>query len=273
MDNNIVTLKDTNIEDLIESEAIQYARTKSTKDFSAYKYNGVSVPRVTSIIDSSMNKDGIIEWALSFDNKYAYRNEKDFILAVGTKTHDAIEEFLSTGQDPDLELKYAPRQGPIVRRAYKNFKLWYNNLINSGNTFELIGLEVPVINPFYGGSLDCIARINGACYILDFKTSSKISYDYIMQVCAYMWTINNGYTSLPHVNGIGIIRVDKKVDGLYNDLFLNEFIPEQNKIINDFIRGFGSMLAVYYEKISMNYQFNKYKKEYNGIENIISITS
>ena len=83
-----------------------------------------------------------------------------------------------------------------------------------------------------------------------------------------MWTINNGYTDLPHISGIGIIRVSKE-STFFEDLFLNEFIPEQNKILNDYIRGFGALLNAYYEKINMEYQFNQYKKSYPGLFEII----
>lgn len=258
-----------NLNNLIDIESIEMARDR--KEFSVYKYNGVSVPRVTSIIEDTFSKEYLIQYALSFGNKYSYYNERDLILSVGTKVHEAIEYFLHTGKDPDLNYSRAPKQTPIVVRAYDNFKLWYENLINNGNTFELLDTEIPVVNPYYGGCIDCIAKINNAYYILDFKTSKKISYEYILQTCAYLWTINNGYCSnLPHIDGIGIIRVDKEKRGVYEDLFLNLFIPSQAAIINSYIQGFCSILFTYYNKIDMEYKFNKYKKNYNGSQEVIN---
>ena len=50
-----------------------------------------------------------------------------------------------------------------------------------------------------------------AIYIIDFKTSKQISYEYIIQTCAYMWLINNGFfPEISHIDGVGIIRVDKE---------------------------------------------------------------
>ena len=255
-----------NIADLLESEAIENARFKD--DFSTYEYNGIKVPRVTKIIDSLFDKSYLINWALSFRSKYDYLNEKNLITDIGTKAHLMIEEYLKTGELQEAPFKKAPRQAPIVQRCFENFVDWREHLVNSGNTFELIDLEVPVVNPYYGGCIDCIARINNAVYILDFKTSKKISYEYMLQVCAYMWTINSGYTNLPHIDGIGIIRVDKE-SRRYEDLFLNTFDPVQNAIINEYIKGFGSLLNSYYQKINMEYIFNQYKKTYPGLLSVI----
>lgn len=270
MNDNLPMIKMYGIEDLLESDAIENARSKES--FSMYEYNGIKVPRVTKIIDDCFNKEFLVQWAISFNNKYAYLNEKQFILDVGTKAHNMIEEFLRTGQEQEVSYKRAPRQAPIIEKVYNNFRDWFDNLINTGNKFELIGIEVPVINPYYGGCIDCIAKINGACYILDFKTSKKISYEYLLQVCAYMWTVNNGFApELPHINGIGIIRLSKE-SNTFEDLFLNEFIPEQNELIQSYTRGFGSILNAYYNKISMEYNFNQYKKDYPGLLDIIKET-
>ncbi len=264
----LTTLKSYNIDDLMESEAIENARTKDS--FSTYEYNGVKVPRVTKIIDESMNREYLVNWAISFGNKYAYFNERDRILDIGTKSHNMIEEFLRTGIEQEAPYKRAPKQAPVIERVYNNFRRWYDNLVSHGNAIEILGLEVPVVNPYYGGCIDCIAKINNAYYILDFKTSKKISYEYILQTCAYMWTINNGYCpELPHINGIGIIRCDKE-SNTFEDLFLNEFNPYQYNLICQYMRGFGSILGTYYEKLNMEYQFNKYKKSYVGLLEVVN---
>ena len=260
-------LPTTDISDLIESEAIENARSKDS--FAIYEYNGVKVPRVTKIIDDLFSKEFLITWALSFRSKYDYLNSKRLITDVGTNVHLMIGEFLKTGEFQQADFKKAPTRAPICQLAFENFVAWFDRLRNLGNTFELIGLELPVVNPFYGGCIDCVARINNAVYILDFKTSKKISYEYMLQVCAYMWTVNAGYTDLPHIDGIGIIRVDKESDK-FEDLFLNTFDHIQNAVINEYIRGFGALLNAYYEKINMEYTFNQYKKSYPGLQEVVN---
>lgn len=256
--------------DMLTLDAIEAYRGR--KDFLAYQYNGVNVPRVTKILDDCMNREYLIMWAVNL-GKYGYLNEKDFATSVGSKVHEMIEHFLQTGEDLDIEYKKAPKQAPVINRAYNNFKRWYTKLINDGNKFELIGLEIPLICPFYAGTCDCICKINGAIYILDFKTSKKISYEYFIQICAYKWMIDNGFLleyNIKHIDGVGIIRVDKESHE-YEDLFLNEFNIEQNKIINDYIKGFFSILNTYYNKLNMEYIFSQYKKKYPGLNEIISV--
>ena len=266
MTTELSLLQSSPIDDLVEMAGIEANRAKI--DFSVYTYNDIPVPRVTSIISSVFDKEFLVNWALSFQYKQQYYQARDQILSIGTKVHEAIEDFLQYGKEPEIPYKRAPRQAPYIKKAYTNFKHWYEHLIETGNTFELVGIEVPVINPYYGGTVDCIAKINNAYYILDFKTSKKISYEYIIQVAAYMWTINQGYTNLPHISGIGIIRIDKETDR-YEDLFLNEFIPDQKAIIDSYISGFGSILSTYYNKLNMEYMFNIYKKNYPGLLEII----
>lgn len=268
MANELSTLEFLSIEDLLDSEAIEYNRSKDA--FSVYEYNGIKIPRVTTIINDCFNREYLVNWALSFQYKQQYYQARDQILSIGTKVHEAIEDFLQFNIEPDIPYKKAPRQAPYIKKAYINFKNWFNTLIETGNSFELIGIEVPVTNPYYGGCVDCIAKINNAYYILDFKTSKKISYEYIIQVCAYMWTINNNYVpNLPHINGIGIIRIDKESDK-YEDLFLNEFVPEQKAVIDNYIQGFGSILNAYYNKLNMEYHFNIYKRNYPGLLEVIN---
>ena len=60
---------------------------------------------------------------------------------------------------------------------------------------KVIGVEIPISCPWFGGTIDAILVINGATYIIDFKTSKKISSEYLVQVAAYMWLVNNGFAS------------------------------------------------------------------------------
>ena len=77
-----------------------------------------------------------------------------------------------------------------------------------------------------------------------------------------MWVVNNGYCSgLPHIDGIGIIRVDKE-EKKFEDLFLNEHIPSQKEIIDQYQNGFGYLLGSFYHNINMKMLFSSYKKEY-----------
>lgn len=255
------------LEYLLDLDSIGRARKYRKSEFT-YEYNGINVPRTTKIIDSVMNRDYLIKFACGFNNYYEYRKYIDNILTIGSLVHEYIDFFLQEKKDPLIECGDDIRK--YIYTAYNNFKSWYTNLLNTGNTFELIGLEVQVVNPIYGSTIDCLCKINNAVYLLDFKTSKKITYDYIIQTIFYMNAINAGYCKLvSHIDGIGIIRVDKEAE-LYEDLFLNDFNTEGHRMIEYYTSGAMSILSTYYNKINMEYTFNQYKKNYTDIDNVIN---
>lgn len=241
-----------------------------SKNFDTYKFNGIPVPRVSNILKECISKEFLISWAARLGTQQ-YMIEKNRATTIGTRVHEMIENYLLTGNDLNLSYKIVPNYIKSVNIAYNNFKLWVDNINNLGYKIEkILATEQEVTCPYYGGTIDCIMEINGAIYIIDFKTSKQISYEYIIQTCAYMWLINNGFFPvISHIDGIGIIRVDKEKEGKFEDLFLNEHIPYQKEIIDQYIRGFGSLLNSYYNNINMKILFSNYKKSYNFEETIL----
>lgn len=241
-----------------------------SKNFDTYKFNGIPIPRVSNILKECISKEFLISWAARLGIQQ-YMIEKNRATTIGTRVHEMIENYLLTGNDLNLSYKIVPNYIKSVNIAYNNFKLWVDNINNLGYKIEkILATEQEVTCPYYGGTIDCIMEINGATYIIDFKTSKQISYEYIIQTCAYMWLINNGFfPEISHIDGIGIIRVDKEKEGKFEDLFLNEYIPYQKEIIDQYIRGFGSLLNSYYNNINMKILFSNYKKSYNFEETIL----
>ena len=241
-----------------------------SKNFDTYKFNGIPIPRVSNILKECISKEFLISWAARLGTQQ-YMIEKNRATTIGTRVHEMIENYLLTGNDLNLSYKIVPNYIKSVNIAYNNFKLWVDNINNLGYKIEkILAIEQKVTCPYYGGTIDCIMKINGAIYIIDFKTSKQISYEYIIQTCAYMWLINNRFfPEISHIDGVGIIRVDKEKEGKFEDLFLNEHIPYQKEIIDQYIRGFGSLLNSYYNNINMKILFSNYKKSYNFEETIL----
>ena len=75
-----------------------------------------------------------------------------------------------------------------------------------------------------------------------------------------MWVINNGYCpNLPHIDGIGIIRVDKRrIINEVDDYFLNDFIPQEHNIIIHLEECFKSYVEAYYRNINIEYMLCNY---------------
>ena len=233
------------------------------KHFNYYDYQNIGVPRVSNILDRCINKEFLINWAIKLGLK-RYMFEKNKATTIGSRTHELIEEYLLKGTFSDRVMyKTPPSMKKNVNIAFDNFKYWLNNMINHGIFIsDIICIEKVISCPYFGGTVDCICRINGKVYLIDFKTSKRISIEYLMQVCAYTWIINSGYMpNLPKIDGVGIIRVDKESRHKYEDLFLSFDIPFQAQIINNYISNFGVLVQWFYTLLSMEAGFGKVKKE------------
>lgn len=259
--NNYPSLKMSKSDDVFGLDIIEKYRKDS---FDTYYFNGLPVPRVSEIIKKCINKEYLIWWAarVGSKNMMTIQNKATY---VGTLAHRKIEHYILTGEE---DFKLSTFDESIIRQvntSFKNFKLWLQRLNNAGYKLEkVIATELSVVCPYYGGTIDLVAQINGAIYIIDYKTSTKITYEYILQVCAYMWMINNGYSiKVPHVNGIGIVRIDKNKYGVHDDYFLNEFIPCQKQILDYNINAFISMVYSYYNLINAELQFDQYNERYD----------
>ena len=230
----------------------------SDKDYSFYTYNGIPVPRVTRVLEKTINKPWLLYWAANLGKKNMYI-EKKKATTIGTYVHEMIEHFLNTGEDlePDfLNLYYQDVEAITI--AYNNFKSWYTGLYNNGFSIKVLASELKIVCPYYGGTADLIAEIGGNTYILDWKTSKQISTEYYLQTSAYMWAINNGYCSeIKHVDGIGIVRLNKDNPG-FEESFLLYNNPVHASYIDDYIRAFGSLLQSYYNLIHIDQLDHKY---------------
>lgn len=215
-----------------------------------YKFNGIPVPRVSNILDTCIGNKSLVEWAANV-GEFKYNLIRNQALEAGTIAHEAIDDYLSGKRDFLEEIRIKSENSKVIEqatRAVKNFLLWESNLNKLGYMIdEIIGLEVPVITPWYGGTIDAIIRINGAVYIIDFKTSKSIEFRYPIQACAYMLGTNMGYCDIKgiQINGIGIIRVGKyKTE--FEDYFLNNHISVQANYIAQYTDCFVQLLNSFY---------------------------
>lgn len=256
-------------EELLELEGIENIRSEWEK----YNYNNNGVPRVTHILSQCEDKDGLVQWAANMGRrKYDYYRER--AMNIGTIVHEIIDDYLLYHiNDPGFKIEYnnyylfEPSYKESIDTAFNNFLIWKSNLENSGYYIEqVVGIEIPIVNPWFGGTIDAIFKINGKYYIIDFKTSKQISTSYLLQTSAYMWSINNGYSpNLPHIDGIGIIRVDKNKFNCLDDLFLNSSDIYQNNYIINFQNCFLSYVDSYYRSKSCDYIFENYYNQYSPL--------
>lgn len=245
-------------EELLKFDDIKFDTT--------YEFDGVKIPRVTKILAECEDQSWLIDWA----SKIGYKKRQiisEKALEIGSFVHATIEKFLKNkfNMVDDVVIPFISKDNEYQAiYSFNNFKYWIQCVEGMGYKIDkIVGTEIPVTCPWYGGTIDCIMTINGANYIVDFKTSSSITLSYLLQISAYMWIINNGYCpELPRIDGIGIIRIPKNKTNFYEDIFLNSFIPEQNYMIEQYQRLFANMVSVYYRNRHATNITNEYNKNY-----------
>lgn len=241
------------------SEIPQYMdnTTRKGKAFEAYTYNGIAVPRVTSILEYTMgNREYLMKWAAKLGPEYI--STKRHSLDVGSKIHEVIAEYMTNGTLYTIQ----HLRGPIkeeVTNCFRNFLAWYNHIKRLGWKIEVVASEIPLICPWFAGTADLIVIINGRKYVIDFKSSKSISPDYLIQVSAYKWIIDNYYPEYGVIDGVGILRFDKHHD-TYQDLFLDVSDPKDYHLICHCQQIFSWALNLFYS-------MNVVTKEISDIKN------
>lgn len=147
---------------------------------------GKHIPSVTTILDYTSDKTGLLEWRKRVGEEEANRISKE-ALALGTLMHTHLECF--------LEGRERPGGTNLVRKQAETMA---DLIIKHGlsKVNEVYGSEVGIYFPgLYAGTMDSIGlyelpdgRVVEA--ILDFKTSRKMKKkehieNYFCQLCAY----------------------------------------------------------------------------------------
>ena len=118
-------------------------------------------------------------WANSLGFKgISYKKELSRYAVIGTKVHSEIERFLSGDRDLNTI-----NPDDYTQAGFYAFISWYDEQMNKfGKTIEILGLEQSFEGKYFRGTIDCIMRVDGLLYLVDFKTSSHIGYKYFYAV-------------------------------------------------------------------------------------------
>lgn len=258
---------DTKIPNISSSEDILFSNF-SYDDFNDhYRFQGKIVPRVTKILDSIMDKNNLIEYAakVGYTN---YINNQNTAFEIGTKSHNAIEDYLLLGIDDysfsgNIFNKIEKRSNNCLQ----NFINWYNNQKDKGYIIKPLYIEKTTINPWFGGTIDGILQFENIVthckknIIVDFKTSSYIRPEYFIQLYSYYWSEEWNRLYIENydgcnIDGIGIIRVDK-YKSKYEDLIIDFTNSMNYPYINQLDKIFGSALNWFYQQYNLKYIIDK----------------
>jgi hypothetical protein len=158
-----------------------------------------AVPSVTWIAGHYPKGIGYYKWL----GEHGWDESQALMREAGDKgsiVHDAISKILG-GEEVRIDSKFINKSTEHEQElsfeeveCVKAFCDWRASL----ESFEPIAWDLTVFSDKhnYAGSIDLIARVNGALYIIDFKTSQQVWVSHEMQVSAYRETVENGENPL-----------------------------------------------------------------------------
>ena len=199
--------------------------------FSKYEYNGRKIPRVTTILSAMMHADTLMYWANNLGFKgIRYKEFMTEAANIGTEAHFRIEMFLKEKLESEDNVPYL------------GFKQWWNDIISGGNTIEVVGSEIELKCPYFGGTADALVKINGGYYLIDFKTSNHVTYKYFLQLAAYQYMLSlQGI----YLSGVIVLQLDKEEVG-YNEYSLHYSDPSHKDFMDKCTNSFFSLVYAFY---------------------------
>jgi len=176
--------------------------------------DGTAVPGVTTVL-GILNKPALVKWAnnlgLQGIDSTKFVDEK---AAIGTLAHLMLADYLR-GEETDTS-EYSKVQIDQSENAVLAFFEWEKT-----HHIEPILIEEPMVSELYkfGGTIDCLGRINGNLCLLDFKTSRGIFPEMLIQVVAYrQLLVEHGHK----VDQATILRVGRTDDEGFEERLVNQ---------------------------------------------------
>ena len=209
-----------------------------------YNSNGIPVPRVTEIISRMIHNDRLMYWANSLGFKgLKYKDELNKAANIGTIAHSAIENFLKKKIKTESNIPFL------------GYLMWYNIITNDAKLpIELIYSEHKLTCNWFGGTLDCLMRIGGRLFLIDYKTSNHVSFNYFLQLSAYLYmlkTVENVYC-----DGVIVLQLDKNEPG-FNEYLLDFSINEHAVFMNNCEQAFLSLVYAFYNIYNIEKEYKK----------------
>lgn len=183
--------------------------------------DGTKVPGTTTVIGRFKDSGGLMHWAFKQgqSGKATLYEERDKAADIGTCAHAMVEAFINDG-DADLDeiLRTLPENDRAKAwSAFNAYRAWAKNF-----KVKIVEQEIMLVSEEYkyGGTLDAVGYVGKALCLLDWKTSSAVRTDYLVQLAAYdnLWKENR--PDKPITGGFHLLRFSKE----FGD-FAHHFYP------------------------------------------------
>ena len=166
---------------------------------------GKRIPSVSNVLSQwGIKTQPLLYWAYKRGEQGIPLYEKEEA-DVGTLAHLMIEYHLK-GKKLDTS-EFPIEHVEQANQCFDNFLRWKDQ-----HKFEPVQMELSLISEKYqyGGTIDCVAMIDGALSILDEKTGKEIYESNIIQLGAYEQLWNENFPDHP-IRGFHILRVGKEM--------------------------------------------------------------
>lgn len=226
---NEVDLRSLNLKNIIEE--------------SPYQYKNRNVARVTSILSKMISEENYIYWAnkLGLDGE-KYSQVMKYYQDFGTATHYGIECFLKN--EP------VPQDTPLF--PFTQFMEWWSKLNKDYKEVKVLGQEEELVGPYYGGKYDLMMSVDNKVWLVDFKTSSKVTYKYFLQLAAYTTLLESMNR---RVDGLLVLQLPRNDNAKYKEYYLDRSYQPHEEYLNMCKRTFESMVYTYYHTIRLEEEF------------------
>lgn len=197
--------------------------------------NSKRVPSVTTIL-SVISKPALYRWhnimGLQGIDTNKFVNETAII---GSTAHKIIECHLKNEPENFEDIECKEEHIEQARVSVSKYLEWESYQ----DEFEVIASELKLVSEkySYGGTIDCIAKLNGVITLIDFKTCNSIWNEAKYQVSAYKKLAEeNGYK----IEQCVILRVGRDAEENYF-----EYVPLTKKQTEQGFKIFKSALQLY----------------------------
>jgi len=190
------------------------AETK-TKIHTVYKVaDGTKAPSVTTVL-GILNKPALLDWAWRLGCEGVdYKAVRDNAADIGTLAHYLILCDLKK-QKPDTS-EYSPADVDKAENCLIKYYGWLKE-----HPIEPVLVEEPLVSERFGfgGTIDCLAKLNGDLILIDHKTGKSIYDEMFYQLAAYKALLNeHGHD----IKSCRILRIGRENTGDFEERIIND---------------------------------------------------
>lgn len=249
-------LKNDQIKKIMDRMAELEVQSRDT-----YKIDEKRVPRVTEVLSAMIHEESLMSWANSLGwKRIGYRTFMNEASSKGTYSHLAVEKYIKEGSVNIDEFNIVNiKTRNAVESCLDAFKKWWNKIHLLYKEIEVIYLEESMIHHYFGGTCDCLLKVDGKYWLVDFKTSNHMNYNYSLQLAAYRFLLRE--LKNINVDRLIVLRLDKQNHEYYTyELDLSK--KDHLSFVEDCEQTFMLMVAAYKMRL---YTTDQYYNIY-GIE-------